>query len=483
MTRRRGATAIASNPVLVGVATTLVIVVAVFLAYNANAGLPWVPSYRLTAEVPNAANLVRGNEARIGGLRVGTIDKIRPIKRPDGTYSSVLDLKLETRVRPLPVDSKLIIRPRSALGLKYVQITKGKSKVGFKDGARIPLSSYEHPLPVDIDVFYGMFDKKTRDASQENLRGYGSAFAGRGEGLNRTIEDFVPLAVNAEKVFGFINEPATRLENFFKSQGRAAGIVAPVAEIQAALFGSLDRTFTAFARVAYPYIQQSITRGPSGLDTATEVFPKVTPFFRNTQQFFTELQPGFHALRASHRDLADAFVTGVKSVRASVGLNTRLTTFLTALNRLAQDPVVPIALRDLVETVKALDPTLQYLTPTQTTCNYVALLFRNASFLLGEGDANGTWLRFVPIITPQGPNNETGPSAAPANGGGPDLTSSSRNFLHNNAYPNTAAPGQTRECEAANEKFLPGKTVIGNVPGSQGTVTDEQKIEKKKAKK
>ena len=58
MTRRRGATAIASNPVLVGVATTLVIVVAVFLAYNANAGLPWVPSYRLTAEVPNAANLV-----------------------------------------------------------------------------------------------------------------------------------------------------------------------------------------------------------------------------------------------------------------------------------------------------------------------------------------------------------------------------------------------------------------------------------------
>ena len=52
VTRRRGATAIASNPVLVGVATTLVIVVAVFLAYNANQGLPWVPTYRLTAEVP-----------------------------------------------------------------------------------------------------------------------------------------------------------------------------------------------------------------------------------------------------------------------------------------------------------------------------------------------------------------------------------------------------------------------------------------------
>jgi ABC-type transporter Mla subunit MlaD len=482
MTRRRGATAIASNPVLVGVATTLVIVVAVFLAYNANAGLPWVPAYRLTAEVPSAANLVRGNEARIGGLRVGTIDKIKPIRRKDGTYAAILDLKLETRVRPLPVDSKLIIRPRSALGLKYVQITRGTSKQGYKDGAQIPLSAYEHPRPVDIDVFYSMFDKKTRDASQQNLAGYGSAFAGRGETINRAIEDFVPLARNAAKAFGIITEPDTRFANFFRSQGRIAGIVEPVAEIQAAMFGNLDRTFTAFARVAYPYIQQSITRGPSGLDTATEVFPKVTPFFRNSQQFFAELQPGFHALRASHRDLANAFVTGVSSVRRSVAFNTRLTGFLTALDRLAKDPVVPIALRDLVETVKALDPTLQYLTPTQTVCNYVGLLFRNASFLLSEGDANGTWLRFVPLITPQGPNNETGPSSAPSSGGGPDVTNSSRNFVHNNAYPNTAAPGQTRECEAANEKYQAGKTVIGNLPGSQGTVTDEQKVETKKKK-
>jgi ABC-type transporter Mla subunit MlaD len=483
MRRRQGATAIASNPVLVGVATTLVIVVAVFLAYNANAGLPWIPSYRLTAEVPNAANLVRGNEARIGGLRVGTIDKITPVRRSDGSYSSILDLKLETRVRPLPVDSKLIIRPRSALGLKYVQITPGTSEQGFEDGARIPLSAYARPRPIDIDVFYSMFDEKTREASQENLRGYGSAFAGRGESLNRTIEAFVPLARAAEKAFGVITEADTRFENFFRSQGRAAGLVAPVAEIQAALWGSLDRTFTAFAEVAYPYIQQSITRGPSGLDTATEVFPKVTPFFRNAEQFFTELQPGFRALRASHKDLADGFVIGARNVRRSVGLNRRLTGFLMALDRLAQDPVVPIALRDLVETMKALDPTLQYLTPTQTVCNYVALLFRNAALFLNEGDSKGTWLRFVPIVTPQGPNNETGPSSAPSSGGGPDALAASKNYIHTNPYPNTAVPGQTRECEAGNETYAPRQTVIGNVPGNQGTKTSEQEVSRTRTRR
>ena len=43
---------IAANPVLIGAATVLVVLVAVFLSYNANNGLPFVPTYELTAEVP-----------------------------------------------------------------------------------------------------------------------------------------------------------------------------------------------------------------------------------------------------------------------------------------------------------------------------------------------------------------------------------------------------------------------------------------------
>jgi phospholipid/cholesterol/gamma-HCH transport system substrate-binding protein len=355
VSRRRGASAIASSPVLVGVATTLVIVVAVFLAYNANAGLPWVPTYRVSVEVPSGAALVKGNEARIGGLRVGVIDKIEPIRKEDGSYATILDLKLETRVRPLPVDSELTIRPRSALGLKYLQITRGTSSRGFEDGARIPVTSYSKELPVEVDDFYSMFDTRTRDASRANLRGYGNAFAGRGVNINRALEEFVPLTRAAELVFRNITASNTRFDNFFRSQARAAREVVPVAEVQAALFENLDRTFTAFAEVARPYIQQSIERGPSGLDTATEVFPKVRPFFRNAAQFFNELQPGSRALRRSAPQLANAFETGVDAVRGSVGLNRRLGDFLAALDRLARDPLVPIAFRDLIDLVQALD--------------------------------------------------------------------------------------------------------------------------------
>ena len=94
------------------------------------------------------------------------------------------------------------------------------------------------------------------------------------------------------------------------------------------------------------------------------------------------------------------------------------------------DPIVPIGFKDLIKTVKALDPRSPYMTPTQTVCNYMSLFFRNAASLLSDGDPNGTWLRFMVITTPvapdggPAPNGEGGPSAAPANGGGRRSTAS-----------------------------------------------------------
>ncbi len=46
------------------------------------------------------------------------------------------------------------------------------------------------------------------------------------------------------------------------------------------------------------------------------------------------------------------------------------------------------------------------------------------------------------------------------------------NHLHANHYPNTAAPGQPQECEAGNERYVAGRTVVGNVPGKQAAVTE-----------
>lgn len=479
MTRRRGATAIASNPVLVGVATTLVIVVAIFLAYNANQGLPWVPTYRLTAEVPRASSLVRGNEVRIGGLRVGVVDKITPVQRDNGAVNAKLDLKLETRIKPLPADSTIMIRPRSALGLKYIEVTRGDSSEGFPEGGTIPLENAT-PEPVEFDEFFNIWDEPTRIGNQQNLRGFGDAFAGRGADLNRALQELVPLLQNAVPVLTNIAAPETNFRRFFASQARAAIITEPVAVQLGELWSNLALTLGAFADVARPFLQDTITKGPSGQETFIEEAPKLRPFFRSTGEFFAELQPGTRALRGSAGTLASGFERGVRGLEGSPGLNRRLTTFLGDLEDFARDPIVPIGFKDLIQTVKSLNPLLSHVTPAQTVCNYMALFFRNAASILSDGDSNGTWLRFMVITTPVGPdggpapNGEGGPSAAPANGGGRLITGFDPNYLHTNAYPNTASPGQERECEAGNETYARNKQAIGNVPGNQGTETDEQ---------
>ncbi len=457
---------IAGNPVLIGAATVLVVLVAVFLAYNANQGLPFVPTYSLKAEAPSAANLVPGNEVRIGGTQVGTVSEITARRREDGTSVAVLSLKLERDAGPLPTDTTLIIRSKSALGLKYVELTPGKSGDDFADGDTMPLRAAT-PAPVEFDEFVNMFDDDTREAMRLNLDGFGTAFAGRGVSINEAIASFKPLLRDIVPVARNLSDPDTNLKRFVSTLGATAAEVAPVAEDQAQLFVNLDTTMAALRVVARPYIQQSIERGRPALDAAIESFPVQRPFLANSEGLFRELRPGARALRTAAPILADAFEVGTPALRRSVALNKRLEPLLRELQRFAEDPLVPQGIDGLTDTVRALNPTLQFLAPAQLQCNYVTLWFRNVSSLLSEGDKNGTWQRFIIIATPQGPNNEGGPSSAPANG---PLV---ENHLHSNAYPNTAAPGQPKECEAANEPYARGRTVIGNVAGNQQAVTEE----------
>jgi virulence factor Mce-like protein len=466
----RSQRSIAANPVLIGAATTLVVLVAVFLAYNANNGLPFVPTYALKVDVPSAANLVKGNEVRVGGSRVGIVSEITPIRHRNGAVTARLGLKLQTSVKPLPVDSTVLIRSRSALGLKYVEITKGHARRGFTDGSIVNLS-HAKPHPVEFDEFLGTFNDKTRNASRTNLYEFGDALAGRGLDLNIFIQDLNPLLRYLGPVANNLVDRRTHLVEFIQALDRTAAEVAPVAETQAALFRNLDTTFGAIDSVRADY-QRSIQNAPPSLDAAIRGLPPQRPFLVNSAGFFHELRPGVRALSTAAPALADAFEIGTGSLRRSVAFNRRLKPTFAALERFAADPLVALGIHDLTNTSQILEPTVTHLAPVQTVCNYMTLWFRNVSSLLSEGDQNGTTQRFIIIVAPDGPNNEGGPASKPANGGG----SSNANFLHTNPYPNTASPGQPQECEAANEPYTPGQTSIGNVPGNQGTAHDQTTI-------
>jgi virulence factor Mce-like protein len=471
MRNRSGLSGVASSPILVGAVTILVVIVAVFLAYNANNGLPFVSTYNLKARVPNADALVKGNEVRIGGVRVGVVKKVVPVQLENGEVAAELTLSLDKNAEPLPKDSTITVRPKSALGLKFLQVTPGDSEAGFKAGETIPVTAAK-PEPVDIDQFFDMFDKPTRDAIRQNLAGFGNALAGRGPQLNEAIGALRRAAVSGQPILRKIVEPSSNFAGFWRALEALSATVAPVAETQSQMFVALDRTFAAFARVSRPYIQETIERSPPTLDEVNADLPAIRPFLRDTGRFFTALRPGVKALAETSPIIAESLHAGIPVLNDSPVLNAQLQPTAEALVDFQEAPGVFNGLELLTDTNRLLKPSLSYLTPSQTICNYWTLTFRNLADATGEGNSNGHWLEFYSYGPPEGPNSESSFAAAPANQEG-DV----ENHVHYNPNPQTAAPGQGKVCEAGNEKYVKNETVIGHAPELWGTDTRGKEAE------
>jgi hypothetical protein len=439
---RRRSNSLAGSPLLIGAITTLIVVVAVFLSYNANNGLPFTPTYDIKVQLPEASGLQKGNQVRIGGTRVGVISALSPYQDPKtGRVQSV-----------------------STIGLKYLALEKGHGGRPLKPGETIPVSQTREP--VDIDQFFNMFDKKTRIANQVNLTSFGNGLAGRGIGLNETIATLRPLVTNAIPVLRNLTSPKTGFGELFVALDRLAKEVGPVANEQAEFYSNADTFFTAWASVA-PSLEESIRGGPPALRQATFSLPFEAEFVNKSATFMRLLKPSAHILTTVAAPLGHAFSVGAVNVRAAAALAPELNEASKAFAEFAKNPIVTTGIEDLTHTLGLGNPLLAGLAPTQTKCNYVTLAFRNLANLLSESVGVGTLGRAAAILAPNGPNNEGLPASAPANG--PVI----ENHLHINPYPNVKGPGQPQVCEAGNEVYKPGEVVIGHAPSTRGTETEK----------
>jgi virulence factor Mce-like protein len=463
---RRRNTSLAGSPLLIGAVTTLIVVVAVFLSYNANNGLPFVPTYNIKVVLPEGSGLQPSNQVRMAGTRVGIVGSLKPHVDPaTGRVTAIADLKLEKKVQPLPADTRAIVLSVSAIGLKYLELEKGASAKTIKAGQAIPVSHTREP--VDIDQLFNMFDEKTRTAIQQNTNNFGDGLAGRGLELNDTIHTLRPLVIHGLPVLQNLASPQTDLRGLFKGLDRPAEQTAPVADQNAALFSEQDTFFTAFASVAKS-LEEATEGGPAALEQAIYSLPHEAAFTEKSTEFMRLLRPSAEDLTTVAPPLGHAISVGAVNLREATKLNDALSESAQAFQKFTENPVVTAGLEDFTQTLQYGNPLLAGLAPVQTYCNYITLAFRNLASLQSQNIGVGTVGRAGGKLAPAGPNNEGFPSAVPANG--PSIEKAAvgstaivdNNHLHLNPYPNVAGPGQPKVCEAANEHYEVGKLVDGN---------------------
>ena len=448
----RQRTSLAGSPVLVGAATVLCSVVAVFLSYNANSGLPFVPTYDLTVQVPDAAGLVPGNDVRIGGKRVGVIEEIGAAHGEGGDPDPVseLDVALLAALEPLPADSVVTVRPRSPLGLKYLELQPGISEEGIEAGTTLPLRAAQ-PI-VELDEVVNAFDASSRRALRGVLEGLAPGFAGRGADVNALLADAPNLLRGARRVAANLSAPETQLRRLVVAADRVTGELAPVAAEGGSAIDRADTTAGALD-VARPQLGEAIAETPPTEAAALSAFREARPLLTDAAALARDLRPGVRLLPRAADELDRALDEGVPVLRRAVALAARLEDTLAAVARVAEDPATSDTLERLLRVLVSAKPTVEFLAPAQIQCNYLGLWTRNVPNTISEGDASGTWFRTLVVADKL---DEALASAEPA----PDL--------HVNVYPHA---GQNGECEAGNEPWLPGQR-IGNVPGDQGRTTE-----------
>jgi virulence factor Mce-like protein len=399
---RNQARNIVANPVLVGAVTLLVTVVAVFLAYNANAGLPFVPTYEVKVETENAVRLVPGNEVRQGGYRIGQVKKIDPVKLDGGTTGAELTLSLDKTASPLPTDTELLIRPKSTLGLKYVDVVPGKSKRMLPEGGTLPAS--QTSVPPELDDLFETFTTDTREDIQANITTFGTGLAGRGSDLNRTLAAFPQLLQDVQPVMRTLSDPDTQLGRFFEELQDTARITVPVA-------GELAHGFTAGADVFEALsrdpesLDQSIARSPETLQVGTAALRGQRPFLRRFAALSDEISGTAREVRRSVAPVSRALLAGSRTLDDTPELSQDLGRTFDAVRELSTSPTTNLTIDGLTSTANTLTNTLRWLGPHITVCNYWNYWWTYLSDHIAEEVDTGTVQRVqVKLSNPLQPN-------------------------------------------------------------------------------
>lgn len=448
--RGRNSSELFSNPILVGSMILAIGLIGIVLSYRANRGLPFVPAYEIRVQVPDAAELIEGgSEVRVGGARVGLVTKVKAEPGAGGRPAfALLTLALEKSQEPLPADSHVMVRPRSILGAKYLDLQPGKSATGLPAGGTLPLRQ-ARPI-VELDEAFNVFDDQTTKGLQATITSLGDALAGRGESINEGIAASRRLLPPLQRVLTTVVDPATQLGRLLRGTAATAQAFAPVTPRFVGLLDNGATTLRAL-NASSPALADTLEELPRAEDAGIHSLPRLRPVLADLSSITRAIRPGTVLLPRASIALRDALRAGTPVLRRAPALADNLGTALAALGRLSRDPSAPAAVKLLTTTVTTLKSTLGTLLPSQLTCNIVPVALHNAYSAVSVGDVAGSWFNFTTLLN----SGQDTPAKTVA----PNL--------HNTPTPNE----NSGECEAGNESYVKG-VHIGNPAGQQRAATE-----------
>jgi phospholipid/cholesterol/gamma-HCH transport system substrate-binding protein len=159
----------------------------------------------------DATGVQEGDDVRIAGVRVGTVEGVKLIRTGgQRTQKSIAEVSFSVlKDRPLPTSTEVTIRYRNLVGQRYLNITQGTgdSTATLKPGGTIPIDQTQPAL--DLTVLFGGFKNIVAglSADQVNLLSDEIIKSLQGEGgaiqsLFGTVADLTNSLADKDQVIG-----------------------------------------------------------------------------------------------------------------------------------------------------------------------------------------------------------------------------------------------------------------------------------------
>jgi virulence factor Mce-like protein len=286
--RETGAIARIAGPIAVLAAAAIVL-----LLVLTGGGEP--AGHRLYATVTEATNLIKGQELKAGGGRIGTIQDIQAV---DHGRKARLTLRVEDRAWPLPASTTFTTRFGGTASFYNRHILVRPGRPGgpmLDDGATIPARNFT--VPVEVDQLLSVFDTGVRRDLKSFVGRSGAAFERSRAPLQDALDQTPQALDQAAHAFEDLTADRGALDLTLR---QTDDVVDAVRRADPGLTRLLTGAATTFAAAAakQEQLRTTLDRLPAMLGQTRETLGRARHTLDGAGALATRIGPGVRELRA-----------------------------------------------------------------------------------------------------------------------------------------------------------------------------------------
>ena len=257
-----------------------------FLAVNIGQPVPFVQNYTVKAVFSNADGIPSAADVRVAGVDVGKVADVA--NDPQYPGETVVTMQItDSAAIPVYSNGYAMIRPKTLLGEKYVDLTVGNAATAEPIISGGVLPPAQTGKDVSNDEIFNAFDAQTRAQQQQVLAALDAATFSRSSDIQAILPQLETVVKGLDPIARVYEQDQPQVDSIFVQLNT---IMQTIADEHQQLAGVLSNGNSVLAAVNQKD-QALLTTLQEAANFATDINNAVAPTVKQQQAAINQLQP------------------------------------------------------------------------------------------------------------------------------------------------------------------------------------------------